>query len=56
MVCEDPRRVAELRRRSADIQKKKTKVFLMADLWVRGMVPGRSDRARDPYRPSPADP
>jgi hypothetical protein len=38
MVCEDPRRVPELRRRAADIEKK-TKVFLMADLWVRGMVP-----------------
>ncbi|MCA1536722.1 hypothetical protein I6F21_29790 [Bradyrhizobium sp. NBAIM03] len=40
MVCKNVRRVDEFRRRAADVEKKKTKIFLMADLAVRGMVPG----------------
>ena len=36
MVCRDPRRMNELHRRAAAVEKKKTKIFLMADMAVRG--------------------
>jgi hypothetical protein len=41
MVCKDSRRVSEFHRRAAAVEKKKTKIFLMADMIVRGgMLPG----------------
>jgi len=39
MVCKDKRRIPEFHRRATDVQRQKTKIFLMADMMVRGMVP-----------------
>lgn len=38
MICKGSRRVNEFRRRAATVERMKTKIFLMADMWVREMV------------------
>jgi hypothetical protein len=38
-VCKDKRRLPEFHRRASDVWRQKTKIFLMADMMVRGMVP-----------------
>jgi hypothetical protein len=38
-VVKDPRRLPEFHHRAADVERRKTKIFLMADMWIRGMVP-----------------
>ena len=39
LVCKDKRRIPEFHRRATDVQRQKTKIFLMADMMMRGMVP-----------------
>lgn len=41
MVCKDPRRTAQFERRRHRVWRQKTQLFLMADMMVRGMVPGK---------------